>query len=112
MFMPALLLSLRKRSTPIVVMSVSTMDIDDESGQFLVIVSSRAMILPSMKEFLPPTSWGTAYCPKAGMNVNKIAVVIPVLMLGRSTRKIDCDLVAPKSRAASMSEKSNFSIVE
>ena len=93
-------------------MSVSTMDIDDESGQFLVTVSSRAMILPSMNEFLPPTSCGTAYCPKAGMNVNKIAVVMPGLILGKSTRKIDCDFVAPKSRAASRREKSNFSMVE
>ena len=59
-----LLLSRKKKSTPTVVTSVRTMEIEEESGQFLVTVSSRAMMLPTMNESLPPTSCGTAYWPK------------------------------------------------
>jgi len=106
------LLSFRNKSTPIIVITVSTTDIEEASGQFLVVVSSRDIMLPSIMESLPPTSIGITYDPKAGMNVKSIEVARPPFILGSNTLKKACALVAPRSLAASRSEKSNFSIDE
>ena len=66
---------------------ISIVDIAAAFGQFLVIVSSLAIMLPNIRESLPPTSCGIAYDPSAGINVNSVAVIIPGFIFGIKTLK-------------------------
>ena len=50
------------------------------------------------------------YAPKIGIKVKVNAEIIPLFMPGINTFIIACGLVAPKSLAASRSEKSNLSM--
>ena len=92
------------------VTSIRAPEIVEANGQFLVTVRCWAIIFPSIVAWVPPTNLGTAYEPKLGIKVNSTAVIIPGLILGIKILKNACPFVAPKSLAASIREKSNFSI--
>ena len=79
------------------------------SGRFLLAETLMAILLPKRSLPVPPTRSGIAYEPIAGMSTTSIAVNMPRLMPGMKIETNALKRDAPKSLAASIREKLNFS---
>ena len=76
------------------------------SGQLKAAVNWPSMIGPSMIASLPPRMRGSMKEPITGTKIRKIAASMPGMLSGSMMRKKVWGAVAPRLRAASISDSS------